>query len=119
MLSLKHHDLGTAKLGLRANANPIRKRDAKAAERADGPDIMMYADECTFCQQRFDVPSKLAQHWQRTHLHKGIGIQYTKCFGSLECIACPNKKRKTYARSEDLTVHLQNPNYHDVGELLA
>jgi len=48
ILSLKHHYLGTAELGLRANASPIQKRDGKASEKSKGPDIMMYADKCTF-----------------------------------------------------------------------
>jgi hypothetical protein len=124
MLSLKHPDLGQAQLGDRANVNPtLRKRDTKAAERKEAPEIVQYVlrsynEECTFCQQIFDCPSQLAQHWERTHLHKGRGMQYTITFGSLKCYACPRDKRKIYTQAKNLTLHLMNPKNHGVGELL-
>ena len=55
MLTLKHPDLGQAQLGDRANVNPtLRKRDTKAAERREAPEIVQYVlrsynKECTFC----------------------------------------------------------------------
>lgn len=55
MLTLKHPDLGQAQLGDRANVNPtLSKRDTKAAERREAPEIVQYVlrsynKECTFC----------------------------------------------------------------------
>lgn len=63
MLSLKYNDLGTAQLGLRDNAKLIEWRDAKAAERAEVPNIIVYADEYTLpaaVRRSFEAGAALA-----------------------------------------------------------